>query len=161
MRVSNDLRYAPSHKRYEHRETALNLRDFPEKGEDEVSPPSPLQESKKRRGGHQSDGGMDGLKNRAGLQKAYEVAGGGVRGADGDGRGEAGEETEQGDGPSDGLQGVVGEEVEPRRAGHGRCLASFSPLAGEPPEAGRRFVLEQRGFVLGYQKWLVLTEFCG
>lgn len=92
MRVSDDLRYAPSHKRYEHRWTALDLRYLAKKGENEVSPPSPLQEGKKRRGRNQPNGSMDRFKNRASLQEAYEVAGNGVRGAGGgrDGKGEAG-----------------------------------------------------------------------
>jgi hypothetical protein len=77
----------------------MNLGDLPDNSENEVSPPTPLQKGKKRRCGHQSDCGVDRLKNRAGLQDADEVAGDRVRGVDGDGRGEAGQEAEEGDEP--------------------------------------------------------------
>jgi hypothetical protein len=50
----------------------MNLGDLPDNSENEVSPPTPLQKGKKRRCGHQSDCGVDRLKNRAGLQDAFE-----------------------------------------------------------------------------------------
>jgi len=145
--VADDLRYAPSHKRYEHRRTALNLGDLPNNSENEVSPPTPLQKCKKRRCGHQSDRGVNRLKNRAGLQDADEVAGdrvrgvdgdgrGGdrVRGVDGDGRGEAGQEAEEGDEPSERLEGVVADEVELRRASH--CCRPAAVCRRRTPSGG-------------------------
>lgn len=99
MRVTDDLRYAPSYKCYEHRWTALNLGNLPDNSQDEVDPPSPLQESKKWRGRHQSGGSVDRFKDRTCLQETDEVAGDHVRGVDREGRDEAGQEAEEGDEP--------------------------------------------------------------